>query len=105
MYIAALSVRLTGWLWFEVEPLSFYRWGHADQMSRRVIDDTTFQGLVWTLGELAADPHFAIERSALVRQLAKQETLWSLHALLRKKHPAEAVRRFSQASREIVAIF
>lgn len=103
MHIAALAVRRTGWLWFEREPLSFYRWGHADQMSGQSGLDERFTGLVWTLGELATDPCFAAERPALLRQLAKQETLWGLHTLLRKRRLGPAARLMSRASRDLVA--
>lgn len=98
MHIAALAVRRTGWVWFESEPLSFYRWGHAGQLSTQRPDDDRFDGLVWTLGQLAADPWFAAERPALLRQLSKQETLWGLHALLRGKRPGRATRLMSRAS-------
>jgi glycosyltransferase involved in cell wall biosynthesis len=105
MYIAALSVRRTGWLWFDSEVLSFYRWGHSDQMSGTSTRDDTFEGLVWSLRELASDPYFAAERPALLCQLAKQEGLWSAHKLLREKCLAEAMQhlgRVGRASRDLV---
>jgi glycosyltransferase involved in cell wall biosynthesis len=103
MHMAALAVRRTGWLWFESEPLSLYRWGHADQMSGQHVGDDVFDGLVWTLAELAADPWFAAERPALLRQLSKQETLWGLHALLREKRLGTAARLMGRASRDLVS--
>jgi hypothetical protein len=103
MHIAALAVRRTGWLWFESEPLSCYRWGHADQMTGQPPGDDSFDGLVWTLGELAADPCFAAERPALLRQRAKQETLWGLHALLREQRPGAAASLLGRASRDLLA--
>jgi hypothetical protein len=103
MHMAALAVRRTGWLWFESEPLSFYRWGHADQMSGQRSGGDRFDGLVWTLAELAADPCFAAERRALLRQLSRQETLWGLHALLRQRRLGTATRLLSRASRDLVS--
>jgi glycosyltransferase involved in cell wall biosynthesis len=103
MHIAALSVRRTGWLWFDSEPLSFYRWGHTDQMSHLPAEDATFEGLVWTLRELAADPFFARERPALLRQLAKQEAWWGLHSLLREKRVGPAARHIGRASQDLVS--
>lgn len=103
MHIAALSVRRTGWLWFDSEPLSSYRWGHTDQMSKLPATDITFEGLIWTLRELATDPYFASERPALLHQLAKQEAHWGLHSLLRKKRVGPAATHMSTAVREIVA--
>lgn len=102
MHIAALSVRRTGWLWFDSEPLSFYRWGHTGQMSKLPVDDTAFEGLVWTLRELAADPYFVMERPALLRELAKQEAWWGLHSLLREKSVGRATRHMSKASLELL---
>jgi glycosyltransferase involved in cell wall biosynthesis len=104
-HIAALSVRRTGWLWFDSEPLSIYRWGHGDQMSNRPADDSTFEGLVWVLRELAADPDFAMERPKLLRQLAKQEAHWSLHSLVREKRIGSAVRHVTRASQDFVVSF
>ena len=103
MYLAALSVRRTGWLWFDSEALSFYRWGHPDQMSGISTRDDTFEGLVWSLRELANDPYFYSERSALLCQLAKQQALWSAHSLLRKKRLSEGARHLGRASRDLVA--
>jgi glycosyltransferase involved in cell wall biosynthesis len=103
MHISALSVQRTGWLWYDSRPLSSHRWGHG-QLSTRPSDDSTFKGLVWTLRELAADPCFGKEQSALLRQLVKQETQWGLHALLREKRIGWAARHASRASQDLVSI-
>jgi len=102
MYIAALSVRRTGWLWFDSQALSFYRWGHSDQMSGSSTRDETFEGLVWSLREFSNDPYFSAERSALLCQLVKQEAYWSAHKLLRERRPTEAARHLGRASRGLV---
>jgi hypothetical protein len=104
MHIAALSVRSTGWLWFEAEPLSFHRWGHADQMSRLPTDDLTFTGLTWTLGALAADPVFIAERPALLRQLMKQQAKWGMHALVRQRRPGKAIRQMRKAAGSLIPL-
>jgi hypothetical protein len=103
MHMAALAVRRTGWLWFESEPLTCYRWGHPDQMSGQRMTDDRFDGLVWVLAELAADPCFAAERPALLRRLSRQEAAWGLHALLREKRLGTATRLMNAAARDLAS--
>jgi glycosyltransferase involved in cell wall biosynthesis len=92
MHVACLAVRRTGIAWFDSDPLTCYRWGHADQMSASITAaGGQYAGLVWNLRTLANDQFFAAERRALNRRLAAEEAKWAAHLLLREHNIRGAI--------------